>query len=291
MDFLSWVFRLPICYLLTLAVASPLITRPATASVTSRISCAHGSVGVSLDIDGDIDPASVEVIRNLFAKLHAQEAMLASGGKCDADNATQANDLSAFGDHYGINSRGGSIYAAMAIGRMLRRENAWIAVNGVCFSACVFILAGAVDRMIGESDQVGIHRPYLWSTPENPMGADQVMLAYSRTLQDMRSYLSEMNVSQRLANDMLATEPENNRILTEAELKAYRLTGVDPAEQQRRAIQKEAADIKEANELGLDRLEYTRRKSLGGILCDSLSTGDYGAFIACKRSILKHGNF
>jgi hypothetical protein len=107
----------------------------------------------------------------------------------------------------------------------------------------------------------------------------------------MRSYLSEMNVSQRLANDMLATEPENNRILTEAELKAYRLTGVDPAEQQRRAIQKEAADIKEANELGLDRLEYTRRKSLGGILCDNLSTGDYSAFIACKRSILKHGNF
>src|ERR1700733_4084112 len=126
------------CYLLTLVVASPLITRAANASVTSRISCAHGSVGVSLDIDGDIDPASVEVIRNLFAKLHAQEAMLASGGKCDADNATQANDLSAFGDHYGINSRGGSIYAAMAIGRMLRRENAWIGVNGVCFSACVF---------------------------------------------------------------------------------------------------------------------------------------------------------
>src|SRR6202165_3264803 len=112
----------------------------------------------------------------------------------------------------------------------------WIGVNGVCFSACVFILAGAVDRQIGKSDQVGIHRPYLRSTPEKPLEADQVKQAYSRTLQDMRSYLREMNVSQRLADDMLATEPENNRILTEAELKAYRLMGVDPAEQQRRGI-------------------------------------------------------
>jgi hypothetical protein len=34
------------------------------------------------------------------------------------------------------------------------------------------------------------------------------------------------------------------------------LVGVDPAERQRRAIQKEAADVEEANRLGLDRREY-----------------------------------
>jgi hypothetical protein len=54
-------------------------------------------------------------------------------------------------------------------------------------------------------------------------------------LQGMRDYLREMNVSQRLADDMLVIEPENNHILTEAELKAYRLVGIDPAVRQRRA--------------------------------------------------------
>ena len=105
-----------------------------------------------------------------------------------------------------------------AIGRMFRREGAWIGVNGVCYSACVFILAGAVDRQMGKSDQVGIHRPYLGSTPENPLDAGQVKQAYSRTLQDMRSYLREMNVSPRLADDMLATEPEHNHILPKPSL-------------------------------------------------------------------------
>jgi ATP-dependent protease ClpP protease subunit len=201
-------------------------------------------------------------------------------------------DLSAYGNHFGINSRGGSVPAAMAIGRMLRREGAWIGVNGVCFSACVFVLAGAVDRQIGDSDLVGIHRPYLLSTPENSIEADQIKQTYSRALQDMRNYLREMNVSPRLADDMLATEPENNHILTETEIKAYRLTGVDPAEQQRRAIQKEAADIQEANQLDLDRREYTRRKALGEKLCPYSASGalaDYNEYLDCKARILRTG--
>jgi ATP-dependent protease ClpP protease subunit len=245
-----------ICALIVLVQAPWQIGRTASGSVIGHVSC--GGSGISIDIDGEIDAATFESVSRLFEERREQRKKVASGVTCD-DPAERQNplDLSAYGDHFGINSGGGSVTAAMAIGRMLRREGAWIGVNGVCFSACVFILAGAVDRQIGRSDQVGIHRPYLRSTPEKPLAADQVMQAYSRMLQDMRAYLREMNVSQRLADDMLATEPENNHILTETELKAYRLAGVDPAEQQRRAIQKETADVQEANQLGLDRREYT----------------------------------
>jgi hypothetical protein len=240
-----------ICGLVMLA-APWQTAQAASGSVTGHISCGGGSVGISIDIDGEIDAATVERVSKLFEESREQKKKVAAGVTCDDSAARQyPPDFSAYGDHFGINSRGGSVAAAMSIGRMLRRENAWIGVNGVCFSACVFILAGAVDRQIGRSDQVGIHRPYLRSTPEKPLEADQVKQAYSRMLQDMRDYLREMNVSQRLADDMLATEPEDNDILTETELRAYRLTGVDPAEQQRRAIQKEAADVQEANGLGL----------------------------------------
>src|ERR1700692_2460228 len=167
-------------------------------------------------MEGEIDAATVERVSKLFEESREQKKKVAFGITCD-DFARHQNppDFSGYGHPFGINSRGGSVPAAMASGRMLRREGAWIGVNGVCFSACVFILAGAVDRQIGRSDQVGIHRPYLRSTPEKPLEAGEIKQAYSRMLQDMRDYLREMNVSQRLADDMLATEPENNHILTE----------------------------------------------------------------------------
>jgi hypothetical protein len=48
--------------------------------------------------------------------------------------------------------------------------------------------------------------------------------------------MGEADVSQQLADDMLAIEPQRVRILTRAELKGYELARVDPAEQQRRAM-------------------------------------------------------
>ena len=45
-----------------------------------------------------------------------------------------------------INSDGGDLEAAIAIGRLLRKKEAVIRVQGRCASACVFILAGAVVR-------------------------------------------------------------------------------------------------------------------------------------------------
>jgi hypothetical protein len=279
-----------ICVLFILVQAPGQITQAASSVVMGHVSCGGRSVGIAIDIDGEIDATTVESVSKLFEEYREQMKKVDSGVTCD-DSAVRQNppDFSAYGTHFGINSRGGSVAAAMAIGRMFRRENAWIGVNGVCFSACVFILAGAVDRLIGESDQVGIHRPYLRSTPEKPLEPNQVREAYSRMLQEMRSYLREMNVSPRLADDMLATEPENNHVLTEAELKAYRLTGVDPAEQQRRAIQKEAADVQEANSLGLDRLEYTRRKALADSICAYTAASDYSEVSDCKKRVLKTG--
>jgi hypothetical protein len=79
-------------------------------------------------------------------------------------------------------------------------------------------------------------------------------------LKDISAYFREMDVSKRLADEMLATEPEKVHILTHEEIKKYGLARLDAAEQQRRAIAKEVSDLQEANQLGLDRREYTRRK-------------------------------
>jgi len=242
-------------------------------------------VGLFIDIDGEIDARTVESVSKLFDEYHERETKVKAGSiRCDQN----PNNLSTFGEHYGINSRCGDIASAIAIGRMFRKENAWLGVNGVCISACVLILAGAVDRQIGKSDVVGIHRPYFGITPQRLVTADQVKGAYRAMLQDIRAYLREMNVSERLADDMLAIEPERVRVLTPAELKGYGLAGLDPVEQQRRAIENEARDVREANQLGLDRREYTRRKALGESICAYTAAGepvtDYSEFWKCKRT-------
>jgi hypothetical protein len=176
--------------------------------VSGKVSCVGSSVGIAIDIHGEINSATTERVSKLLDEFHEQQRKIGSGFICDDSAARQSPpDFSAYGTRYRIDSGGGSIYEAIAIGRLFRKERASLTVDGVCFSACVLILAGAVERHIGESDEVGIHRPYFGTTPETPLKADQVKQQYLQMLQDMRNYLREMNVPQRLADDMLAVEP------------------------------------------------------------------------------------
>jgi hypothetical protein len=253
------------------------------ATVSGSVACSGDAVGLDINIDGEIDAKTVESVARLFDRYHRRD--------CDKRNVSDWSD--AYGVRYEINSRGGSVAAAMAIGRIFRREHAWLAVNHECISACVLILAGAVDRQIGKSAKVGIHRPYLASTPQQTPTPEQVRKNYAAMLNDIRNYLREMNVSERLGSDMLATPPEGVHFLNRAELKEYGLTGIDPAEQQWRAIENEARDVQEASQLGLNRQEYTRRKALGINSCVfNPSTGQHmtdGEMLDCRQRILTLG--
>ena len=65
------------------------------------------------------------------------------------------------------------------------------------------------------------------------------------------------------------------------------LAGPDPVEQQTRAIEKEMRDVQAANQLGLSRREYTRRKALGNDLCSQV--GELRELIDCKDRVLRTG--
>ena len=101
-----------------------------------------------------------------------------------------------------VESRGGDIDDAMKIGRYLRSANALIAVAQHCNSSCVFLLAGATER-IGNGaapGRVGVHRPYFQNAPA---GAD-----FEQIFSDMHmkvvAYLREMRLSPALADVMFA---------------------------------------------------------------------------------------
>ncbi len=59
-----------------------------------------------------------------------------------------------------------------------------------------------------------------------------VLAAYQRMLQDIRSYFREMNVSEQLADAILRVAPKNIRFLDYDALRLYGLTAVDPVEQE-----------------------------------------------------------
>jgi hypothetical protein len=173
-----------------------------------------------------------------------------------------------------LDTPGGDVTVAMTIGRLLRQEQAYVHIerDAKCLSACVLILAGAVNREM--QGAVGIHRPY-FEVPAGPIAADKINEVYQDMLQKMHLYFREMNVSEQLADAMLRIEPEDMHVLNAASLNNYGLVPKDP-------VAKETSEIKKAKRLGLIRAEYMRRKELASTICGNSTT-------ICYQRVLETG--
>jgi hypothetical protein len=96
------------------------------------------------------------------------------------------------------------VQTAFSIGRLFRSVDAPVEIEAgqECVSACLLILAGATHRNI--NGRVGIHRPY-FETPKGALDYEKVQRAYNAMTEQIRVSLREMNVSGRLADDMMNT--------------------------------------------------------------------------------------
>lgn len=150
-----------------------------------------------------------------------------------------------------IRSDGGDVDAAMAIGRLLRANRAHIEVtpDSRCASACVFVLAGAVGRVV--LGTVVIHRPY--RAVAETYGFDNAQTAFRVQGERIRAYLEEMNVPTSLYEAMVAVPSESGRRLTREELAYYRIGQDDP-------VWAEEQNAAQAKRRGLSMSEYLRRK-------------------------------
>ena len=100
-----------------------------------------------------------------------------------------------------LNSNGGDVEVAIAIGRRLRQFQATALTwdDGGCYSSCVFILAGAVRRTLSTS--IGIHRPYSSRTDKRDYQA--IQLDQRRLAKLAKDYLEEVNVLPSLYDAMV----------------------------------------------------------------------------------------
>lgn len=151
-----------------------------------------------------------------------------------------------------LDSPGGSVNAAIAIGREIRSLNTFSVVvkaGATCVSACVLILAGGVNRTV--SGKVGIHRPYV--DIDSNTTIEKQKSAYIAIERDVKNYLAEVNVPTNLYDQMFRIPPEKVRYLSERDLQDFNLNESDP-------FYESANDAKVAQYLGLTKSEYLRRK-------------------------------
>ena len=257
-----WIFRSAI--VLILVAITNMTAHAAPATVDAGVNCSYMQdwklCTFTMKIDGEIDASTVKKVREGLAEVRAPLWLLPPAG---------------YGERFEINSPGGSVDAAIEIGRMLRKIDApvFVEAGASCISACVLILAGATSRQI--NGRVGIHRPYLINAPQ-PLTSTAVQGAYDQTLQSIRLFLREMNVGDRLADDMVRIVPEQVRFLTASELDGYGLGERDP-------VYHETLELAQAQKYGLDRREYMRRKALVDRECVRESR------LPCRDRIMKTG--
>jgi len=161
-----------------------------------------------------------------------------------------------------LDSDGGDVRSAIAIGRLARK---WFSVTAVlgnnhCYSACVLTLAGGVRRIaVGE---IGIHRPYtMTALPSQTL--QEAQSNYKRISNNVQRYLSEMNMPPMLFETMMAVDSTTIRVLSGSETQAFGLNGSDAAIE-------DYFETKAARAMGLSKPDYLSRLARIRQTCQSL---------------------
>lgn len=222
-----------------------------------------------------------------------------------------------------VDSEGGDVERAIRIGRMLRELNANIWVNSSCLSACVFILAGGVERYVSVFGAVGVHRPY-FSSLDRRSSPQDVVREMARIDGLITNFLREMNLPIGLLDTMKGVGPSEIRVLSGGALQSSGLDAPDPvfdelrtahdawrygtnsAEVRRRRSVSKRCDHQSANNsyvcgqavmYGLSESEYRRRddrmRSICGASIEAIqrrgtrpSDNERESFFKCQRDVM-----
>lgn len=128
-----------------------------------------------------------------------------------------------------LNSPGGSVDDALAIGALIREKGlaTSVAAGALCASSCPLVLAGGAERHAAEGAAIGVHQIYAAVRPGTlPTGigaAGNAMADAQETTAAITRHLSAMGVDPALWLHALETPPDRLYYLSPEELKTLRL--------------------------------------------------------------------
>ena len=124
-----------------------------------------------------------------------------------------------------LNSTGGDVEEAMKIGRYFKANEFTVNMGETCYSSCVFLLAGGVNRY-AYTGKVGIHRAYFGSVDKS-LSSNQIRDLREKLNSELKKYLEEMDINPSLVEAMNSYPPESMKVLSQDELKNFRLNVQD----------------------------------------------------------------
>ncbi len=172
-----------------------------------------------------------------------------------------------------LDSQGGDVATALKMGRMLRSSRGHTVINGnaTCASACVLLFGAGVSRFVVNGGKLGIHRPALAAAPAESDTAT-VKAAADQGARELRTYAAEMNINERLIDDMLVVPPQNVRWLSSEDRQGYGLGFLDP-------VYEETAIIEGAKTYNITPSEYRRRDELAKATCGDCPPPPWAGFV------------
>ncbi|TMJ83902.1 MAG: hypothetical protein E6G79_10610 [Alphaproteobacteria bacterium] len=165
--------------------------------------------------------------RPMTFELVAGGKLMATGTITPGISAIFAAEVGRHGDYIKtvvLESPGGSVADALAIGRLIREKNFATEVEArkYCASSCPLVLAGGVERRAGEKATIGVHQVAAVPTAAVNRLRDDMSVAQTISAR-CQHYLSEMGVSLQVWVHAMET-PHNRLFVFKAdELKALNL--------------------------------------------------------------------
>jgi hypothetical protein len=159
---------------------------------------------------------------------------LAGGGRLIASGAITpgvSQSFAAEAERHGeyirtlvLNSLGGSVTDALAMGRIIREKRFATEVEAgkYCVSSCPLVLAGGGDRRAGEKATIGVHQMTAMRSAGNGPPGDEISVAQNISARCQR-YLGDMGVSLQVWVHAMETPHDRLFVFTMDELKSLNL--------------------------------------------------------------------
>jgi ATP-dependent protease ClpP protease subunit len=204
----------------------------------------------TIKIHGEINRDAIELVRRYYETLAEVNRRYA-----EEIGHPESEPLA----NFQLDSPGGNVEAGIELGRFIREKkgNVLVIDGAACASTCVLVFAGGATRHV--NGKLGIHRVFI-NTSTRTMTADDIKKTMALRLDQLRAYFREMNISERLADDMMVIPSTNMKWLSAADIEIYGLGVDDPVIQ-------EANALKNARKYGLTRMEYERRWQIVREVC------------------------
>lgn len=120
-----------------------------------------------------------------------------------------------------LQSPGGSVADALALGRIIRREGitTQMLAGEFCYSACPYLLAAGTTRDIDENASVGVHQHYFGENTFLP--AAFAVEDIQRGQAEVMTYLDDMGIDPLVMQHAMSTPPDEIYVLLPQELAQY----------------------------------------------------------------------